>query len=449
MPLALACHTARLPELVPGDRSAYASFEVSAGGSANSWADGRAPLCLALAIDASSSMRGARFALALQATRDVLASLGPQDRVAVVTFERQAQLVLSPTAFAEGGAAVARTALDRIGTGVGTNLGAGWREAADALLRVAVPDAVRRVLLLTDGYPSRGDTALDVLRERVADGRARGVETSVLGLGDGIDDNLCAALAEAGQGRFHYVRDESGLADVVGAEVGGARSVAATDVTLTLAFTPRLERAEVVHRYPCRGVEGGTEVRIGSVMRASPRSALVAFTMRDGTPDAMLGFATAAGRVVQTAAAQLTAVGHGGNRSGDEASAAQDRESVRVPIVFEAGSGTDAARRRVAVELVTQRVLGEVRSAWNAADRGDHESLRRRLDRARSLRRRALETGLARSADVAHLPDIDALERAMRSSGPAAGEARRQFRSLAHNTQLSLGELPIPVAPKR
>lgn len=450
MPLGLVCHAARLPELGAPARDAFVLFDVTgawAGPGYGPGTEARAPLCLAIAIDASSSMRGGRFALALQATRDVLASLGPQDRVAVVTFDKTARVVVPAMAFDEAGAATARAALDRLTTGIGTNIGSGWREASEAVLRVMVPYAARRVLLLTDGYPSRGETQKDALRSRVMEGHARGVETSILGLGDGIDEGLCVALAEAGEGRFHYLRDEGALPEIVAAEVEGARTVVATDVSLEVQLTPRVERAEILHRYPCRPGDRSFDVRIGGVTRDAARAVLFSVSLKDGTPDAMLGFATAHGQSVAPVASALpTAPGYAQGPAGADPTHRED--STRVSINLAPGGGPEASRRRVALELLVQRTLSEVRTAWEGLDRGDREAVMRRLERARSLRRLFVERGLVRDDELRQMPNVDAVERAMFSASEESKEARRKFSSWAHNTQLSFLGVP-PVERKR
>jgi hypothetical protein len=312
MTLTLDSHAARFPELGGTDRDVFVLLELS-GGEPHRRArlpEQRAPLCLALAIDASSSMRGTRFALALQATRNVVASLGPLDRLAVVTFDRSARVVFGPTALDDDGKARARQALDRLSTGVGTNLGMGWREASEAVLRVLVPNTLRRVLVLTDGYPSRGESNLDALRARVAEGNARGVETSMVGIGDGIDEALCSGLAQAGEGRFHYVRDDGALGDVVAAEVDGAKAVIARDVSVVFALSPRVERAELLHRYACRPEGRAMVVRVGALTHEGPRAVLFSATLAPGSPDAALGAASASGQSVSAAPDASTALGY-------------------------------------------------------------------------------------------------------------------------------------------
>jgi Mg-chelatase subunit ChlD len=446
MPLTLESHAARFPELGGTDRDVFVLLEVAgqrldgvAPALQQRAAEARAPLCLAIAIDASSSMRGTRFALALQATRNVLSSLGPHDRLAVVTFDRGARVVFGPTALDEEGQANAHRALDRLATGVGTNLGGGWREASEAVLRVLMPGAIRRVLLLTDGYPSRGETQPDALRARVAEGFARGVETGVVGIGDGIDEKLCSALAQAGDGRFHYVRDEGVLGDVVAAEVDGAKAVVARDVSVMLALSPRVERAELLHRYACRPEGRTLVVRVGSITYDNPRAVLFSAALGHGSPDAVLGVASSSGQRVQSApalvAAQKTALGFALGARRDDAS--MEVETERQTLTIPAHEGLFESRIKVAWELLVQRTLAEVRSAWDAMDAGDRDAVARRLDRARALRRIIADAGLVPQSRLATLPDVDVVQEAMFMAGGAAREARKRFTSWAHNTQVS------------
>ena len=453
MALALETHAARLPELGGPPGEAWVLFEVRGAPEpdAEEVTVARAPLFLTLAIDASSSMRGPRFALALQATRQVIDTLGPSDRLAVVTFDRHARLALSPVSLDAKGCADARHALDRLSTGIGTNLDAGWREAADALLRVAVPGALRRVLLLSDGYPSRGETQRDVLRARVAEGRARGVETSVVGIGDGIDEGLCALLAEAGDGRFHYVRDEGAIGDAVAAEVEGAKNLAARDVSLMLQLTPRVERAEVIQRFACRPGGATLDVRLGAVGRDAPRRVLAAVKLKDGTADAMIGIALAQGQRASTLPPRSAAPTRPGFALGKWPESVDDASLDRteaVTVMLDADGGSTEARRRVAWELLAHRTLAEVRSAWDALDAGDRDAVLRRLDRARALRRLLVERGLVARSEVDAIPDVDVVQAAMFAAGGEAREARRRFASWAHNTQHSFAGVALPVPRK-
>ena len=465
MPLTLDAHIARIPELGTPPRHAFALFEVGAARARPASAlprlsDGdppadeprapsdRAPVFLALAIDASSSMRGPRFALAVQAARDLVDSLSPADRVAVVTFAQHAVLALPPTSLDDEGKLEAHRVLDRLITGQGTNLSGGWREAADAMSRLMLPEANRRIVLLTDGLPSQGEKDPAALVRMIADGRQRGLETSAVGIGEGIDEGLCASLARAGDGRFYYVRNETLLGDVVAHEVEGARRLAAVDTSLVLAFSPRVERAEVMHRFHCQ-TEGRTmEVRLGAIAYQMPRSVLVQFDVQSPDTDAVLGAAVAKGRAVIERRMEPTMEGYAlGARSAKEDTAERETSSDRLSLTLSAGTASDESRRRIAFEVLMLRTLAEVKSAWDGFDRRDRDAASRRLARARSLRAKLAEAGLLTGAAVAVLPDVDAIEAAMLGTGDAR-EVRRAFTSWAHNTQTSQ-PMPAWVAKKK
>ncbi|MBK6533967.1 MAG: hypothetical protein IPF99_31630 [Deltaproteobacteria bacterium] len=55
-------------------------------------------------------------------------------------------------------------------------------------------------------------------------------------------------------------------------------------------------------------------------------------------------------------------------------------DSARVTLVLPR-RGPEASRRRVALELLVQRTLAEVRAAWDGLDRGDRDAVTRRLER--------------------------------------------------------------------
>ena len=48
-------------------------------------------------------------------------------------------------------------------------------------------------------------------------------------------------------------------------------AIVASDVSLEVQLTPRVERAEILHRYPCKPGERSLRVRIGGVTPDGPR----------------------------------------------------------------------------------------------------------------------------------------------------------------------------------
>lgn len=441
--LQLHTHAARLPEIGTSPRHAFALIEIGGEMTASELAEStRAPLCMALAIDASSSMRGARFALAVQAARDVIDALGPEDRFAVVTFDRVARVVCAPTAADPESKADARRALDHIATATGTNISAAWRECDDALSRWMIPDAARRIVILTDGLPSHGEIEPEALRRLVRAGLDRGVETNVVGVGDAIDERLCALIAAAGGGRFHFLRDAAQVAPVIAYEVEGARRLVATDVSLFITFTPRVTRAEVMHKLPCRPDKRTMEVSIGPVSAGSPRVVLLQFELDDPTTEASVFEAFARGNWAAPRPARATSTGFAlGARALLEGPGGDPREGMAAPsvVTLPEGFGTPESRRRIAKAVLWMRTVAEIRSAWDAVEANDEGAVRRRMGRAQSLRRQLSDAGLLDKSEIEALPDLGALERVMLGPKNAQQEVlRRTWHAIDHNTNASL-----------
>src|SRR5689334_15382220 len=75
----------------PGKSTLWAALRIAATGPALEAQ--RAPLAIALVVDASTSMRGDPIAHALLSCNLLAALLGPDDRLAIVTFSSRAEVL--------------------------------------------------------------------------------------------------------------------------------------------------------------------------------------------------------------------------------------------------------------------------------------------------------------------------------------------------------------------
>jgi hypothetical protein len=165
---------------------------------------------VALVIDSSGSMTGndpqnLRSAAAKEFV-DLLSDGNAQvnaDRASVVDFDGGATLLQSLTSDKDA----LKTAIDRIDSSGGTNIGAGVRVGLDSLPAIPDPDAQLAMVLLTDGFGAY-DPALTT---RAADS---GVIIFTVGLGSGADAALLQAIADGTGGVFFPVADAEDLAQV-------------------------------------------------------------------------------------------------------------------------------------------------------------------------------------------------------------------------------------------
>jgi len=166
-------------------------------------------LAIAYVLDRSGSMsaldadgRFTNLQLAQQAVLLSVELLQPDDRVAVIGFDQQAEFV-APFQPADD-IPLLQERVASMQPGGGTSLLAGLNLAAPALLAETEAQA-RHLILLTDGISNDQQVV-----ERVEDLRRDGISVSVIGLGVG-QPGLLAQMAQAGQGQYHAVADSRQL----------------------------------------------------------------------------------------------------------------------------------------------------------------------------------------------------------------------------------------------
>ncbi len=201
----------------------------------------RIPTDLVVVLDRSGSMQGKPLQDAVASLHELIARLDAGDRFALVTYASDAQLTIPlEEANADNRSRWSRTA-DAVASGGGTNMAIGMDLAARTVTAERRPGRMPRVILLSDGHANEGDHSFAGLC-----GRARAAVTgeyvlSTVGVGQGFDESLMTALADAGTGNFYYVPDGSDLGDVFAGEFDAARETVASAVSVEIEPGPGVE----------------------------------------------------------------------------------------------------------------------------------------------------------------------------------------------------------------
>ena len=164
----------------------------------------REPLNLAIAIDTSGSMLGSSIEHVRRGLATMAASLGPDDRVTLVTFSDAAHVHVEAVA---GDSTELLAAIDGVQASGQTNVYAGLRAAFEATERHADPQRRNRVVLLSDGQATTGLVHDPRLLTMARAYGAVGLPLHTIGLGLEFDPKLLRALAERGGGTFSAVED--------------------------------------------------------------------------------------------------------------------------------------------------------------------------------------------------------------------------------------------------
>jgi len=160
------------------------------------------PVALALVVDTSGSMSGRPLADAKAAMATMISALGPNDQVAILTFNATVRTVQPMTSDKTR----ALAAVGSITAGGDTAIYDAVVGAAQAL-EGADPKVRRAIVLLTDGLDtaSRNTSASAVARLAAA-----GLPLYAVGLGDSLDRSVLQGLAQASPGGAAFVAPTSG-----------------------------------------------------------------------------------------------------------------------------------------------------------------------------------------------------------------------------------------------
>ena len=193
---------------------------------------------LVFLIDVSGSMNAPdKLPLALQAMHMLVDELDEDDTVSIVVYAGAAGAVLEPTQARH--ARQIHEALDRLRAGGSTAGGAGLSLAYSLAEENFDPDAVNRVMLLTDGDFNVGVTQDERLEDFVARKRESGIYLSVMGFGRGnYNDQMMQAIAQAGNGVAAYIDSRQEARRMLVEETFGSLFPIANDVKIQVEFNP-------------------------------------------------------------------------------------------------------------------------------------------------------------------------------------------------------------------
>ncbi len=214
-------------------------------GKGSSTAEGQ-PLNLALVIDGSTSMQGRRMQNTRSATRELIGSLGRQDRLAIIKFNDRAEVVVDSSPVSDG--VKFQSGVAHLHASGGTEILKGLLAGLRAVRRHARVDYLNHVILLTDGH-TYGDEDLAITAARKA--AAEGIGISAVGIGSDWNDLFLDNLARSGQGICDYVRSPDHLQAILHKQVKGLSTVSLRDVRLHVNHAPyvKVESSARVHPY--------------------------------------------------------------------------------------------------------------------------------------------------------------------------------------------------------
>jgi Ca-activated chloride channel family protein len=238
----------------------------------------RMPLNFALVLDHSGSMKGAKLKNVKEAVKMVIDRLEPTDYVSVVIFDDTSQVII-PSMPANDKPGM-KAAIDQIRDAGGTTMSLGMIQGLNELRRWHIPNAVNRMILLTDGV-TYGDS--DRCRQLARDASSAGIAIYPLGIGADWDEDLLDTVGQLSGGMpAEFIRNATDALSIFEQQLQSAVDVAIRNATLILRLPVGVSAKKAVKVLPIISDLGQSVlsdrqvvIPLGDLEKDKPQSVLV------------------------------------------------------------------------------------------------------------------------------------------------------------------------------
>jgi Ca-activated chloride channel family protein len=235
-------------------------------------------------------MAGAPLKHALQASRNLVERMGPEDWISIVAYDDSPMTVLAPQQVKDR--AAIEKALSKVGPAGCTNLTGGWQQGVNHVKAQQAKERINRVLLLTDGQANVGITRPEEILAKVKETTGTGITTTTLGFGTNFNEDLLIGMAGAGEGHFYFIQSPDEAEGVFGIEMEGLSSVAGQNLVVTIQPAPTVKVASVLNRYRFEARGQQVEVGLGEVYSTEDRQLAVELAVEPGSATGTVPLAT-------------------------------------------------------------------------------------------------------------------------------------------------------------
>lgn len=235
----------------------------------------RPPMELALVVDTSGSMAGAKIENARTAAKTLVNSLRDGDIVALDSFSDSAKTVVPPTRLDSHTRAEILRAIGNLSTAGSTNMFEGLTLGEGQVAAAPMTHTLRRVVVISDGKANVGPSTPEVLGMLAERGMRNRVQVTSIGVGNDYDESTLNALAVKSSGRLYHLSEPKEMASILKNEVDLLNATLASDSFVEVVPAPgvQLTGADGIRADWHEG--GSLRIPLGALHAGQHREALV------------------------------------------------------------------------------------------------------------------------------------------------------------------------------
>jgi Ca-activated chloride channel homolog len=224
-------------DISQGSTQRQLSIEVSALAEPE---DRQLPLNLCLILDHSGSMKGTPLNTVKQAAKELIKGLKPEDRLSVVAFAHQAEVIVPCQQVTDPNDIFAR--IDKLQAAGGTAIDAGIKLGITQLIE-GKQDRVSHAFILTDGENEHGDNERCIKLAGFA--TESNITLNTLGFGENWNQNILEKIADTAAGTLAYIEEAAQAVGEFGRIFNRMQSVGLTNAYLLIELKPKVRLAEL------------------------------------------------------------------------------------------------------------------------------------------------------------------------------------------------------------
>jgi Ca-activated chloride channel family protein len=241
----------------------------------------RPPMELALVIDTSGSMAGAKIENARRAASTLVGNLHDGDIVALDSFSDTAKTVVPPTRLNAQSRQEVLRAIANLGVSGSTNMFDGLTLAEGQVAAAPPTHTIRRIVVISDGIANVGPSTPETLGAIAERGLRFRAQVTSLGVGNDYDERTLNALAVKSSGRLYHLGEPREMATILKNEVDLLNATLASDSFVEVVPAPGVQLVGADGIRADWHEAGSLRIPLGALHSGQHREALVRVRITD------------------------------------------------------------------------------------------------------------------------------------------------------------------------